>query len=470
MINLIQNEEQSKQAYSALADKSKIIFPIYQNNNIHSVFQEFSLLFVHDIKDNESYVFSVTHPDLLQLNCQNSLFLNDSKKFIWNKKRFFHSTNSFSSSFQIHPSNKNLIDINLINLFKTNKPLDFDNVENTLYSTFYNWYYNNKILNNIIPLTKHVEVFETLLPKLIKVVKQYDEIYDESFDFFNSKVIKELNWVEAKGLKIDVKKFDERFDYLYYEDDIIHTEYNIYTSTGRPSNHFSGINFAALNKEDGSRDCFISRYGDDGILIEFDWDSYHLRLISKLINHTLPIGSIHEYLGKQYFGIEDRDLTEEEYEESKRISFKLLYGGIPKEFEDIPFFNKTSTFINMLWKQWNSKGYIQCPISNKKIYKHYFTDKEMNKQKLFNYLIQLYEMSRSVSIIEKINKFLVNYDCDIVLYTYDSLLFDMTLKKQLKYSKEIKIKEFISEIKNIMEDNGEFPIKYKIGTTYGNIE
>ena len=36
-----------------------------------------------------------------------------------------------------------------------------------------------------------------------------------------------------------------------------YTEYNLYTSTGRPSNKFGGVNFAALNKEDGSRNSFV---------------------------------------------------------------------------------------------------------------------------------------------------------------------------------------------------------------------
>ena len=39
-----------------------------------------------------------------------------------------------------------------------------------------------------------------------------------------------------------------------------YTQYNPYTSTGRPSNRYNGINYAALNKEDGTRDRFVSRF------------------------------------------------------------------------------------------------------------------------------------------------------------------------------------------------------------------
>ena len=52
---------------------------------------------------------------------------------------------------------------------------------------------------------------------------------------------------------------------------IVYSEYNPYTSTGRPSNRFGGMNFAALNKSDGSREQFISRF-NNGVLVEMDFD------------------------------------------------------------------------------------------------------------------------------------------------------------------------------------------------------
>ena len=71
--------------------------------------------------------------------------------------------------------------------------------------------------------------------------------------------------------------------YYYLESNGIHTtggieytQYNLFTSTGRPSNTFNGINYAALNKEDGSRNRFISRF-ENGMLVEFDFDAYLLQ-------------------------------------------------------------------------------------------------------------------------------------------------------------------------------------------------
>ncbi len=47
---------------------------------------------------------------------------------------------------------------------------------------------------------------------------------------------------------------------IFTESGIEWTEYHPYTLTSRPSNNFGGINYAALNKDDGSRDRFVSRF------------------------------------------------------------------------------------------------------------------------------------------------------------------------------------------------------------------
>ena len=77
---------------------------------------------------------------------------------------------------------------------------------------------------------------------------------------------------------------------------MVYSEYNPYTATGRPSNRFGGLNFAALNKKDGSRKKFISRYGKEGMLVEMDYDAYHLRLIGDEVNYKFPKGSVHKHM------------------------------------------------------------------------------------------------------------------------------------------------------------------------------
>ena len=107
-----------------------------------------------------------------------------------------------------------------------------------------------------------------------------------TFDEYNNEMINNLNFIETGG--------------LYTEDGYEYTQYNLLTSTGRPSNSFGGINYAALNKKDGSRKRFVSRFKNEGMLIEYDFDSYHLRLVGNKIEYELPKESVHEYFAKQY--------------------------------------------------------------------------------------------------------------------------------------------------------------------------
>lgn len=464
MVILIQTNKQYSELLENLANSDRILIPITTNNYLYPTLTEFSLLFVYDLTNNMSYLVSLNHPDLHQVSDIWQLIGDkDIKCFIWNKKGFFHN-------FQLEHNEdyksymNNIIDINLIHWFKTNKSFEF-NLNNTVaHNIITNWYSDAEELSNIIPATKHAEVVQDKLDDILNIVDYYyiEKLYqDVSFAFFNSKVVSVLGRIEQSGLKVDSDIFDKFFDYPYYKNDLVYTEYNLYTSTGRPSNRFGGVNFAALNKEDGSRTSFISRYNEDGILAEFDWDSHHLRIIGQLIGYKLPMESMHEYLGKQYFGVTNRELTEDEYSESKKISFQLLYGGIPREFEEIPFLKQTSEFIDKLWDLWEKYEYIICPLSKKKIYKKNFGEDEINKQKLFNYLIQLYELTKNILVIEKLLDTIKEYDCKLILYTYDSLLFDIKIGNN--------IKEIVGKIKDIMENNGTFPIKYKVGNSYGTM-
>ena len=88
----------------------------------------------------------------------------------------------------------------------------------------------------------------------------------------------------------------------------------------------------ALNKKDGSRKKFVSRYGKDGILIEMDYDAYHLRLIGEVVDYKFPKGSVHKHMSKLY---------KVSYDEAKSLSFQYLYGHIPDDVaKNNPFFRK----------------------------------------------------------------------------------------------------------------------------------
>jgi hypothetical protein len=176
-----------------------------------------------------------------------------------------------------------------------------------------------------------------------------------------------------------------------------------------------------------------------------------LRLIARLINFECPKESFHEYLGKQYFNKER--LTEDEYRESKTITFKQLYGGVDKKYKHIPFFAKMEEFTEEVWKTYKTqKGY---KLHTGRVIR---PEDSMTKYKLFNYVVQNMETSENIYKIQEIQKYLKTAEAKtkLILITYDSFLFDFSKKDG---------KKTLQEIKTILE-TGEMKVKHKHGTNY----
>ena len=232
---------------------------------------------------------------------------------------------------------------------------------------------------------------------------------------------------------------------------MVYSEYNPYTATGRPSNRFGGLNFAALNKKDGSRKQFISRFGKDGMLVEMDYDAYHLRLIGDVIDYKFPDGSVHQHMAKLY---------DVDYDEAKGLSFQYLYGHIPDDvIKTNPFFAKVQKYIDGIWKSYKSNNFIESDIYNKRIYKSNLSD--MNKNKLFNYLIQLTETENNMKVLSKLIPNIDNFKSRLVLYNYDSFLFDFHIEDGV---------DFLKRVKDTIEDDGKFPVKIAKGWNYHEME
>lgn len=231
----------------------------------------------------------------------------------------------------------------------------------------------------------------------------------------------------------------------------IKSNYKLFTSTGRPSNSRNGINLAALNKSDGTRNMIIAER--DSILMEFDYSAFHIKLIANLINYPLP-DNPHEYFGKQYLNKEILD--QDDYDLSKAISFKVVYGGIDDDYAIIPFFKKVYEFRKKLYEEYKKNGFIRSIVFERPIGK----GKNLPEHKLFNYLLQSYETEYNSVIIKRILNYLYNKETKLILYTYDSFLFNLN-----KHDGP----EVIKKIKSIIFDSG-LTGSIKIGKRYGELK
>ena len=83
---------------------------------------------------------------------------------------------------------------------------------------------------------------------------------------------------------------------------------------------------------------------------------------------------------------------------------------------------------------------------------------EMNPNKLFNYQLQASETEHNMLVLNELNEYMSERDSKLILYTYDSFLFDFNLDEG---------KDKILELKNIISENGKYPVKIKAGINYG---
>jgi hypothetical protein len=312
-------------------------------------------------------------------------------------------------------------------------------------NSFYNKFKNTSITNKLIPIPKLYEACE----KIYEIVKDTIQItIPHGFDFYNKTATNVFYLLEQSGLGIHTEQFVEMFTPRELKqntvDDVTYTYYNLYNITSRPTNAFNSVNYAAIPKTEKHRKSFKPQ---NDFFVEFDFDGYHVRLLCEQLGYELTDESAHMQLAKKYFKKEV--VGDEEYSKAKQINFHALYGRIPEEYKDVDIFVQIQKFINSLWIKYEALGEVENPVSNKP-----FTEelKDMNPQKLMNYLMQSLETSRNILILKDVLRYLQNKKTKVVLYTYDSLLFD--------FNKEDG-KDTLEELQTILESGKKYPVKFK---------
>ena len=392
------------------------IIPILSVVNLHPLQNSLCAIYIK-IVGGEERMLCFNHGETLKLNSKKLLDLDKlGRKFVRDKKQLNHIVKL-----------DDVVDVNLQYYMNKNEPLEWEELSTNTHDYFHRVMWKMKNTNRIIPILKHLE----LCREQVRMLEKYYEL--PIHEDYNNEIIDNLSFVEGSGLRRG--------------DDMVFSEYNLYTSTGRPSNRFGGINFAALNKKDESRKPYKSRF-QDGILVEFDYDAYHLRLIGHILDYKFPKGSVHEHMSEFYGDVD--------YETSKSTSFQYLYGRIPQQVIDTnPFFSRVNKYINEIWGEFKRGDFIKSNIYNKRIYKKNL--QAMNRNKLFNYMIQLLETENNMKVMTQLIPFLKDKQSKLILYSYDSFLFDFKLTDGL---------DFLKSVKQILEQDGVFPTKSSKGLNY----
>jgi len=368
---------------------------------IHPAQNSICALYIRPLLSTKGFVVPLSHSETLNVNITeiNAMLQTFSSIYVRDKKESLH-----------YLPLKGLFDIN-----QTNPPYIPELTQT--HHIFNERHPNKKDVNKIIPIVKHYEYCEEIYNNL------KEKINGKINEFYNDKVSMVFNAIERSGIRVDKQKFESYFHAI--DGEYVHTQYNFKTLTGRPSNKFKGVNYAALNKENNCRESFIPR---NHIFVEFDVSAYHPTLLSKLVDFDFGDEDIHSTFAEMY-GVD--------YKKSKELTFKQLYGGVFDKYKDLEFFKKVQVYTDNLWEEFNEKGWIECPISKHRFEKDKLND--MKPQKLLNYLLQNLETAMNVHILWEITKLLRNKKTKIVLYTYDSFLLDLSKEDEdiLQIVKEI---------------------------------
>ena len=415
---IIENDVQLEHFKSTYKSNDCYIIPVQSDKNKHPLDGELSLLYIQ-ITDGQEFILPLNHSETVNLDVDiNTILVSDTKKYTQDKKLLNHFIKL-----------DNVTDVNMLQYMGTGNPLDLEQLDTQTHDFFNIRYHQKNNINSIIPVLKHLEKCRKLTEILKRAVNKHEKEFNQSY---NDSIIDSLSYIESNG--------------LHTTEGVKYSEYNLYTSTGRPSNRFGGTNFAALNKKDGSRKPYVSRF-KNGVLVEMDFDAYHLRLIANKLDYDFGSGSVHEHMAKLY---------NVEYEEAKRLSFQYLYGFLPQDIIQInPYFSRVYDYIEELWSSYKSKEFIVSDIYNRRIYKKNLSD--MNANKLFNYTIQLMETENNMKVLSELIPSITEDNSKLILYSYDSFLFDFNMEDGLGYLKKVK---------QILEQDGKYPVKVSWGLNY----
>lgn len=303
-----------------------------------------------------------------------------------------------------------------------------------------NQFYKSKFkgepyLNDSIPMMKQLELIKEYVNKcMVATTSAADKFILDSTEA--------LNYIEHSGLKVD-EEYRLTFNPVHLTgDNMVYTEYNLMTSTLRPSNRHGGVNYAALKKDTGVRKAFISRY-DGGELISCDFEAYHPRLLMDIIcrmhiyskTNTTDISWVHEFYGsgKDFYAWIGEQIGIDDRSEIKQIIFQNLYGGIRAELLHIPYFREIQQLTDLLYETVKKNKCLFTMLYNVQFNEDRF--EPINPAKVLNYYIQAYETERNIKIILDIKDILKGKLTKLILYTYDAFVFDVhPTEKQYLYS------------------------------------
>ena len=421
--------------------------PVMSDRDRHFVLNRISSMYIYSMDTDEEYIVSFHNVDLESVD-SDSFFnaLPGGDRIAYNA-RYMPIDDRKEFGFQ-----ERFSDADMVVWYHNGSSITLDDRASTVFDVYKRMYPKSLNIHDVVPIMRILEYGREVRNYYIQhspsdphaMWKYYDDVHRKTLDR-----------ISRAGIFIDPDIYEEHYN-RQAPGNVLYTEFNPYTITGRPSCKFGGINFNSLSKTSGVRNMIVSRF-EHGRLFELDYDSYHVRLIADMVGYEFPEGNIHEYLAKQYFGTPKID--EDQYAKSKSITFRQMYGGVEDKYKHIEFYKSVSAYIEGLWESYNTDGYIESPNVRRRFHSTWYDPDNMSKTKLFSYIMQCHETEVNMVVLEEILQYLYQKKTKIIMYTYDAIVID-------HYPPEGK--EVIERIAHIMSRRG-YPVNMKVGVNYGDM-
>jgi hypothetical protein len=447
-IHFVENNLDVEDMIEMFQTKDTLVIPILTDVKAHAAVNPLCVLCVST--PDMSFLIGFNHNETQNLNPDILLRLREGQR-VWapDKKLLEHVLPGIATH-----------DVGSLEYLSTGKVTPMSEFHTKTHRKLYELHDRVFNVNKSVPVMTHIEYLESYIAHAWSIITDHNQVCDDrAYEFLNNEAIPALAFVESGGMCVDAELAEEKYTSRvrrFITDSKLYSEYNLFTATGRCSNKFGGINFAALNKKDGTREMYVSRF-DRGLMVMADFESFHLRLIADMIGFEFPEGeAVHEYLGKQYFGV--TELTPEQYDEGKQITFRLLYSE-DRDTNVPEFFREVRNYVDMLMVLLNRNGHILSPYFKREIKRDRIENPTPSK--VFNYMVQLAETELNLTAINKLRPLYVGKQSRPIMYTYDSLLFDFNIDDG---------SDLLRETIRILSHDDKFPMRVYYGTNYDNLK
>ena len=264
----------------------------------------------------------------------------------------------------------------------------------------------------------------------------------------------------------------------------IHTTYDqATTATGRLASYNPNLQNIPVKTPEGRkiRECFIPQ--DGYVLVSFDYSQIDLRVLAhvscdeKLISSFINDEDVHVKTARSIFGVDDVDDNLRKI--AKTINFGIIYGQTPLglSIEAKIDIESAKKYIENYFKEYSGvkkwiDSIVEFALTNK------YVENFMKRRRILNDIDSPKKALREASKRIAINMPIQSGSSDIIkkamIEIYDKYKYDQNINPLLQIHdelvfeiKENKFKDYLYDIKNIMENSVRLRVPLKVEVKYG---